>query len=97
MNSLGTDVDLQPEEIPNLRAGDEDGDPVGEADDDRARDEPHRRSHAGDAERDEQHAGHQRAHEQAIDAVARDDAGDDDDEGAGRARRSARAIRRAGR
>ena len=30
-------------------------------------------------------AGHHRAHEQAVDAVGRDDAGDDDDERAGRA------------
>ena len=32
---------------------------------------------------DQQNAGHDRAHEQAVDAVDGDDAGDDDDEGAG--------------
>ena len=38
-----------------------------------------------EAQHDQHHAGHHRAHEQAVDAVLRDDAGDDDDEGAGRA------------
>ena len=46
------------------------------------------------AEDDEHHAGHQRAHEQAVDAVPRDDAGNDDDERAGRPADLRRAIRR---
>ena len=49
-------VDLQPEEIPDLRAGDQDRDAVGEADDDRPRQELHRGAHAGDAEDDQHHA-----------------------------------------
>ena len=44
----------------------------------------HRGAQAGRAQDDEHDAGHHRAHEQAVDAVGRDDAGDDDDEGAGR-------------
>src|SRR5205814_1807217 len=72
------------EEIANLRARDEHRDPVREADDDRPRDELDRVPHARRAEYDEQRARHHRAHEQAVDAVVRDDAGHDDDERAGR-------------
>ena len=75
--------ELQAEEILYLRAGDQDGDAVGEADDDGARNELDRRAHAGDAHDHQQNAGHHGAHEEAIDAVKRDDAGDDHDEGAG--------------
>ena len=77
-------VDAQAEEIADLRAGNEDRDAVGETDDDRTRNEAHGRSQAGRAQHDEHHAGHQRADEQPLDPVARDDAGDDDDEGARR-------------
>ena len=42
-NSPGHRVDLQAEEVLDLRAGDQHRDAVGEADDDRARDELHRR------------------------------------------------------
>ena len=46
-NSPGTLADLQAEEILDLRAGDQHRDAVGEADDDRPRDELDRRAHAG--------------------------------------------------
>ena len=40
---------------------------------------------AGGAEQDQDHARHERAHEQPLDAVGGDDAGDHDHERAGRA------------
>ena len=83
-NSLGNFVEMQSEEIFDLGAGDQNGDAVGEADDDRPRNELHRRAHAGRAQDDEHHARHHRAHEQAVDAVYGDDAGDHHDERAGR-------------
>ena len=79
-------LDRQAEEVLDLRGGDEHGDAVGEADDDRPRDELHRRAEPGEPEHDQHHAGHHRAHEQAVDAVLGDDPGDDDDERAGRPR-----------
>ena len=42
--------------------------------------EANRRPHAGEAHDDQHDAGHHGAHEQAVHAVLRDDAGDDDDE-----------------
>ena len=92
---------LQPEQVPDLRARDQDADAVGEADDDRPRDVLDRRAESGDAEQDQDHAGHQRAHEQPVEAVGRDDAGHDDDERAGRsadldARAAERGDREAG-
>ena len=77
-------IQLQSEEVFDLRAGDQDRDAVGEADDDRPRNELDRRAHAGEAHDHQQDAGHHRAHEQAVDAVLGDDAGDHDDERAGR-------------
>jgi hypothetical protein len=68
------------EEIADLGARDEDGDPVGETDDDRPRNVGHRGAHSGRAEDDEDAPRHHGAHEQAVDAVGRDDAGDDDDD-----------------
>ena len=47
-------VEVQSEEVFDLRAGDQNGDAVGEADDDRPRDELHRGAHAGDAHDDQQ-------------------------------------------
>ena len=76
-------VDADAEKIAELRAGDGDGDSVGEADDDRARDEFHGGAQSGGAEDHQKHAGHQRAHVEAVDAVLRDDAVHHDDEGAG--------------
>ena len=80
----GHDLQVEAEEVAQLGAGDEDGDAVREADDDRARDEADGDAHAGEPHDDQHDAGHHRAHEQAVDAVLRDDAGDDDDERAGR-------------
>ena len=76
-------IDLQPEEIFYLGAGDQDCDAVGESDHDGTRNELDGRAHAGEAQNDQHHAGHHGAHEQAIDAVHGDDARDHDDEGAG--------------
>ena len=76
--------DLQAEEVLDLGAGDQHGDAVRETDDDRTRNELDHRAHAGDAESDEQNAGDERAHEQPVDAILGDDAGDHDDERAGR-------------
>jgi hypothetical protein len=74
---------MQPEKILDLRAGDEDGDAIGEADDYGPRDKFHARTQSSDAHDDEQDAGHNGDHEEAVNAVRGDDAGDDDDEGAG--------------
>ena len=76
--------DLQPEQIPNLRAGDQDADAIGEPDDDWPRDVFDRGAEAGDPEKDQDDAGHQRAHEQSVDAVCGHDARHHDDESAGR-------------
>ena len=81
---LAGHVDAQAEEVLDLRAGDQHGDAVGEADDDRPRNELHRRAQARHAQHDEDDARHHGAHEQAVEAVGRDDAGDDHDERAGR-------------
>ncbi len=77
-------VHAQAEQVPDLSAGDQDGNAVGEADDHRAWKILHRGAHAGDAEKDEQNAGHHGAHEEAVDAVFGDNAGNDYDECAGR-------------
>ncbi len=76
-------IHAQAEEVANLRAGDEDGDPVGEANDYGAGEIFHCRAHAGDAEKNEQNAGHHGAGEKAVDPVLGDDAGNHDDECAG--------------
>ena len=72
----GDVVHPQAEKITDLRAGNENGDAVGETDHDGARKELHRRAHAGDAQQDEQDPSHHRAGKQAIDSVPRDDARD---------------------
>jgi hypothetical protein len=74
---------VKAEEVFDLSAGDEDGDAVGEADDDGARNEFDGGAKASDAEEDEEHAGHEGADQQSVEAVAGQDAEDDDDEGAG--------------
>jgi hypothetical protein len=79
----GTLSELQAEEIFHLRAGDQNGDAVGEADHDGARNELDGGAHAGDAHDHQQNSGHHGAHEKSVDAMKRDDAGHDDDEGAG--------------
>ena len=50
------------EEVLDLGGGDEDGDAVGEADDDRAGDEADRGAEAGEAHEEENHAGHEGDH-----------------------------------
>ena len=84
-------VDFEAEEILDLRAGDDHRDAVRESHNHRARNVFHRGAEPGDAQNDEQHARHQRAHEQAVQAVPRHDAVDDHDE---RARGAADLRRR---
>ena len=86
-------LDLQPEEIFDLRAGDDDRDAVGESNDHRPRNELHRRAQAGDAQDHQHHARHQRAHEQAVDPVLRDDVRRPPRRTRRSARRSASSIR----
>jgi hypothetical protein len=74
---------VQAEKIADLRAGDENGDAVGKANDDRARKIFDGGAHAGDAEKDQEDASHHGAEEQALYAMFCDDAGDDDNEGTG--------------
>ena len=76
-------VHAQTEEVTDLRAGDEDGDAVGEANDDGPREIFHRGAHARCAEKNEQNAGHHGAGEEAVDAVLGDNAGNHHDERAG--------------
>ena len=78
-------VDLQAEQVLDLRDRDQHGDAVGEADDDRDRDVAHQRAEPEPAEREQEHAGEHGRDQQVGDAVALDDAVDDDDEGARRA------------
>ena len=85
-NSLGGSRHRKPEEVLDLRRGDQQRDAVGEADDHRPRNELHRLPEAGHRQHHQDHAGHHRDHQQAGEAVRRDDAGDDHDE---RARRTA--------
>ncbi|MGC4084344.1 MAG: hypothetical protein QM736_20090 [Vicinamibacterales bacterium] len=53
-------------------------------DDDRLRDELHGGAEPCRSEHHQNHPGHHRRHEEAIDAVPGDDARDDNDEGTGR-------------
>jgi hypothetical protein len=75
---------LQAEEVANLRARDQDADPVREPDDHGARNEFDRGAEAGHAEKNQDDPGHEGAHEQPVEAVHAHDSGDDDDK---RARR----------
>ena len=61
--------DLKPEQITNLRAGDQNADAIREPDDDWPRDEFDRGAEAGHPEKDEDGTSHQCAHEQSVDAV----------------------------
>src|SRR3954447_11598583 len=73
-------IDLKSEEILDLCAGDQDGDAIGEADHNGARDELDRSAHASGAQNNQQDASHHSAHEQSIDAVSSDNSGDYYDE-----------------
>src|SRR5260370_28483800 len=79
----GNFFQLEAEKIFHLRAGDQDGNTVGEADNDGPRNVLYRSTHAGEPHDDENDSGHHRAHEQAFDAMNGDDASDDDDKGSG--------------
>ena len=81
----GNFVEMHSEEIFDLRAGDEDGDAIGESDDDGPGNEFHASAKSGRAHDDEQDSSHDGAHEQAVNAVNGDDPRDHDDERAGRA------------
>ena len=76
-------IDLQAEEVPDLRAGDDQRDAVGEPHDNGPRDEAHRGAKPEQPRGRQQDARHHRAHEQAVHAVARHDASHDYDERAG--------------
>ena len=56
----------QAEEVLDLRGGDQDGDAVGEADDDHARNELDGCAQAGEAHDQEHDSGHQRDHGKAV-------------------------------
>ena len=77
-------VDLQAEEIFDLRAGDENRNAVGEPDHDGTGYELHRRAHAGRSHDHQEDASHHGAHEQAVNTVGSDDPGHHYYEGAGR-------------
>src|ERR1700722_10810607 len=78
----GNGAGAEAEEVLDLGAGDKDRDAVGKAHDDRAGDELDGRAQAGDAKQNEYDAGYEGADQQAILAVALQDAKDDDDKGA---------------
>src|SRR6266403_256421 len=73
------------EEVANLRAGDEDGDPVGEADNYGTGEVFDGGAHSRDPKHHQEYASHDGAGEKAVDAVLRDDAGDHHHESTGRA------------
>src|SRR5947209_6235523 len=77
-------LDLEAEEILDLRAGDEHRDAVGEAHNYRPGQEFDGRPEPGEAEQDQHDSGHERADIEPVDAVPGDDAEDDDDERPGR-------------
>ena len=84
VNSDGTAVEPQSEEVADLRARDQHGDAVGEPDHHRARQVLHRRAHAGAPRTTSTTPAIIVHHVEPVDAVGRDDAGDHHDEGAGR-------------
>ena len=84
---------VQSEKVFDLGAGNEDGDAVGKAHDHRAGNELDRRAQAGGSQHHEQAAGHDGAHQQAIEAIARQNAGDDHDKRARSGRQSGCASR----
>ena len=81
----GNFFELEAEEILDLGAGDQDGDAIGEADDDGPGNELDGRAHAREPHDYENGSGHYRAHEKTVDTMGGHDAGHHDYEGAGRA------------
>src|SRR5581483_10742699 len=79
----GDVIHPEAQEVANLRAGDKDGDSVGEANDHRTGEILDGRAEARDAEENEEDACHQSASEEPVDALLCDDASDDDNEGSG--------------
>ena len=82
--NTGDFVETQSEEIFYLGAGDQDGDAVGESDDNGTRNEFHACAETGCSHDDEEHSCHHGTHEQSVGAMCSHDAGDYDDKGAGR-------------
>jgi hypothetical protein len=75
---------FQPEQVLHLRQRDQHGNAVGEADDDGHRHIAHQPAQPEQAHQEQQHPGHGRADQQVGQAIALEDAVDDDDEGPGR-------------
>src|ERR1700730_17270319 len=75
---------LEAEEIPHLARKNDHRNSAGKSDYDWLRNELDRASELGDAEYHEDHPGHDRGHDEAIDSVFLDDPIDDDDECPGR-------------
>ncbi len=80
----GNFIELQPEKIFDLSTGDQHRNSVGESDHHRPRDVFHTCAQARHAHDDEQYSGHHSAHEQAVDAVYRDDSCHDHNKRSGR-------------
>ena len=76
-------VDLQAEEIFDLRGRDQQRNAVGKSDDDGAGDELDRVSQTRESEHQQDHARHHRDHQQSVESMFGDDARHDDDESAG--------------
>ena len=74
----------QSEKIFELGAGNHYGNSVGESHHHRPRNIFHRAAQPGHAQKNQEHAGDSRAHEQAVNAVMRHNAGDHDHKRAGR-------------
>ena len=77
-------IQPQPEQIPDLRARNENCNSVRETDNHRARKIFHRTTHSRDSQQHQHHAGHHGARKQSIDTVLCDDSGNYNDERAGR-------------
>src|SRR5262249_55901186 len=76
-------IEAKAEEIFDLCAGDQNGDAIGKADDDRSRKIFDGRTHARRSEKEQKDARHHRADKEAVDAVLGDDSSDDNDESTG--------------
>src|SRR5262249_10555093 len=79
----GHRIEMKAEEILDLRAGDQDGYAVREADDDRSRKVFDGRTHARHSKEEQKNASHHRANKKAINAVLADDPSHNDDKCAG--------------
>ncbi len=84
-HEIGGHGDFEAEQILDLGGEDRNGDAGGEADDDRVGDVFDEGAEAEETKADEDEAGHDGRHQEAVIALAVDDVEDDDDEGRGRA------------